>query len=151
MSIIEWWGVCIQNKCPTHTDMSWSQLNANRYPVWASLAWDHLPVMASSVSSEHAFLSAGITICKRCSQLKPDIVKALQFIKCLYRQELLFREEPSTAFEGEEELFEVIGDAARGEEGAEGEKGWDGLVGDLQDNKGFQGFDADDVFVQTIL
>jgi len=131
--------------------MSQSQLNANRYPIWASLAWDHLPVIASSVSSEHAFLSAGITICKHCSQLKPDIVKALQFMKCLYCQELLFREEPSTTFKGEEEEFEVIGDVAWGEEGAEGEKGWDGLVGDLQDNEGFQDFDADDVFIQTIL
>lgn len=112
MSIVEWWGVCTQNKCPTHADMLQSQLNANQYPVWAPLAQDHLPVMALSVSSERAFSSAGIMICKHCSQLKPDIVEALQFMKCLYCQELLFREEPSTAFEGEEELFEVIGDAA---------------------------------------
>jgi len=90
-------------------------------------------------------------ICKCCGQLKPDIVKALQFMKCLYCQELLFHEEPSTAFKGEEELFEVIGDVAWDEEGAEGEKGWDGLVGNLQDNEGFQDFDADDVFIQTIL
>ena len=28
------------------------QLNAHQYPVWASLAHDHLTIMASSVSSE---------------------------------------------------------------------------------------------------
>ncbi|KIK72223.1 hypothetical protein PAXRUDRAFT_22242 [Paxillus rubicundulus Ve08.2h10] len=35
MSIIQWWGI-----------------NAQLYPVWASLARDHLSIMASSVSSE---------------------------------------------------------------------------------------------------
>jgi hypothetical protein len=58
--------------------------------------------MASSVSSERAFSSAGITITKRRNRLKPDIIEALQFLKCIYRRELLFREEPSTALEVEE-------------------------------------------------
>jgi hypothetical protein len=44
--------------------------------------------MASSVSSEHAFSSAGITIIKWCNQLKLDIVKALQCLKCLYKNDL---------------------------------------------------------------
>lgn len=47
-SIVRWWGV-----------------NAPHYPVWASLAQDFLLIMGSSVSSEHAFSSAGITISKR--------------------------------------------------------------------------------------
>ncbi|KAI9508249.1 hypothetical protein F5148DRAFT_1275841 [Russula earlei] len=37
------------------------------YDVWASLACNMLPIMASSVSSECAFSSAGITITKRCN------------------------------------------------------------------------------------
>jgi hypothetical protein len=48
--------------------------------------------MASSVSSERAFSSAGITISKRRNQLKGDIVEALQCLKCLYHNELIFRE-----------------------------------------------------------
>ena len=48
--------------------------------------------MASSVSSEQSFSAAGITISKRRSRLKEDIVKALQCLKCLYHEELIFRE-----------------------------------------------------------
>ncbi|KIJ35874.1 hypothetical protein M422DRAFT_103474, partial [Sphaerobolus stellatus SS14] len=55
--------------------------NAHLYPVWASLALDYLPIMASSVSSERAFSAAGITITKRRNRLKGDIVEALQVVK----------------------------------------------------------------------
>jgi hypothetical protein len=86
------------------------QLNAHHYPVWASLARDHLAIMASSVSSERAFSSAGITISKRRSRLKGDIVEALQFLKCLLRRDLIFCTDPSIApetdLEEEDELVE---------------------------------------------
>ncbi|KIK81928.1 hypothetical protein PAXRUDRAFT_65288, partial [Paxillus rubicundulus Ve08.2h10] len=55
--------------------------NAMRYPVWGSLARDYLAIMATSVSSEQAFSSAGIMIGKHCSQLTGDIVEALQCLK----------------------------------------------------------------------
>jgi hypothetical protein len=48
--------------------------------------------MASSVSSERAFSSAGITISKRRNRLKGDIVEALQCLKCLFHNDLVFRE-----------------------------------------------------------
>ena len=48
--------------------------------------------MASSVSSERAFSSAGITISKRRNRLKGDIVEALQCMKVVYCSELIFRE-----------------------------------------------------------
>ncbi|EJF61812.1 hypothetical protein DICSQDRAFT_38309, partial [Dichomitus squalens LYAD-421 SS1] len=63
-------------------------VNATRHPVWASLARDYLSIMASSVSSERAFSSAGITISKRRNRLKGDIVEAPQGLKCMIRQEL---------------------------------------------------------------
>jgi hypothetical protein len=67
--------------------------------------------MASSVSSERAFSSAGITISKRRSRLKGDIVEALQFLKCLLRKDLIFRTDYSIASDtdaGEDdELIEV--------------------------------------------
>ena len=64
----------------------------HRYPVWRSLARDYLAIMASSVSSERAFSSAGITISKRRNLLKPELVEALQCMKCLIRRDLLFCE-----------------------------------------------------------
>ena len=68
-----------------------------------------MPIMASSVSSERAFSSAGITISKHRSRLKGDIVEALQCLKCMLRYELIFREpEPcsilETGLDDEEEL-----------------------------------------------
>jgi hypothetical protein len=68
------------------------QQNAHRYPVWASLAHDYLAIMASSVSSERAFSQGGITISKRQSRLKGDIVEALQVYKCSLQNHLIFRE-----------------------------------------------------------
>lgn len=49
--------------------------------------------MALSVSSEHAFSSAGITITKQRNRLKGDIIEALQFIKCSISKNLLYQEE----------------------------------------------------------
>jgi len=149
MTIVEWWGVHTQNGFHTCADLLWSQWNADWYPVWAALAQDYLPVMASSVSSKHVFSSAGITISRRRSQLKPDIVEALQFMKCIYRRELLFHQALSSVLEAEES-FEGTGDAVR-EEGGAGEKGWDDFVGDLQDDGEFQGVDSNDVFIQAIM
>jgi len=68
------------------------QLNTHRYPTWASLTCDYLAIMASSVSSERAFSSAGITISKQRNRLKGDIVKALECLKCMFNHGLLFRE-----------------------------------------------------------
>jgi hypothetical protein len=58
--------------------------------------------MGSSVSSERAFSSAGITITKRRNRLQADIVEALQFLKCLIRKDLIYREpQPSLILEPE--------------------------------------------------
>jgi hAT family C-terminal dimerisation region len=103
--------------------------------------------MASSVSSERTFSSAGITITKRRNQLKPDIVEAVQFLKCTYHCDLLFREEPSTQFEVESES----GDVEEGVEDNTDKAGWDGMVEDLVDNEGFLDHDEDDVFMQDIV
>ena len=61
----------------------------SRYPTWASLACDYLPIMASLVSSDSL---AGITISKRRNRLKGDIVEALQCLKLLYQNDLMFCE-----------------------------------------------------------
>ena len=70
--------------------------------MWGSLARDYLSIMASSVSSERAFSSAGITLSKRCNHLQADIVEALQFLRCSFHCDLIFREVCTLE---EEELF----------------------------------------------
>ena len=51
--------------------------------------------MASSVSSERAFSSAGITISKHHNCLKGDIVEMLQCLKCMIQKNLIFRQDPA--------------------------------------------------------
>lgn len=64
------------------------------------MAADHLAIMASSVSSERAFSSAGLTITKLHSRLKGDIVEALQGLKAAMRTDMLTREpQPSSIIE----------------------------------------------------
>lgn len=71
-------------------------------PTWRSLSFDYLAIMASAVSSERVFSSAGITITKRRNRLKGDVVEALQILKhavrngkSLFSDETDFDEESS--------------------------------------------------------
>jgi hypothetical protein len=83
--------------------------------------------MSSSVSSERAFSSAGITISKRRNRLKGDIVEALQCLKCLIHKDLLFPE-PVIFKEGEDdEVEEGIGASKE-------PTSWDILIDDDPDN-----------------
>lgn len=92
--------------------------------------------MSSSVSSERVFSQGGITISKRRSRLKGDIVEALQCIKCAIRHDLLFQEPaPSSISEDAEETSdqEPDGANARGdfgdiEESDVEDLSWDGLL-----------------------
>ena len=94
-------------------------------------------MMASSVSSERAFSSAGITISKRRNRLKGDIVEALECIKCIYHHGLLFREFPSIS-QVEQELeaqemdkdLESFADAVMEAQ----DFAWDSILDDDEDN-----------------
>ena len=99
-----------------------------RYPTWASLARDYLAIMASSISSERAFSAAGITISKRRNRLKGDIVEALQCLKCLYRQDLIFHE-VITCSEEEDVLDEVLPKISGSSDGF----AWDQILLDDED------------------
>lgn len=68
--------------------------------------------MASSVSSERAFSSAGITISKRRNRLKADIVESLQFLKWSIRRDLLYREPEPTSVLELEDIEEQDGNVA---------------------------------------
>ncbi|KAJ6550367.1 ribonuclease H-like domain-containing protein, partial [Mycena sp. CBHHK59/15] len=103
--------------------------NYPRYPVWGSLARDYLAIMASSVSSERVFSSAGITISKRRNRLKGDIVEALQCLKCFICKDLLFRE-PVIFKEGEDDEVE----AGEGIGASKQQTSWDILIDDDPDN-----------------
>ena len=69
------------------------------YPVWQSLACDYMAIMASSVSSKRAFLSAGITISKQCNCPDADIVEALQCLKSFIHEDIMVREFATVAEE----------------------------------------------------
>ena len=84
--------------------------------------------MASSVSSERAFLQGGITISKRRNHLKGDIVEALQCVKCAIRHDLLFREPgPSSLSEDESDEFEIEVELDANPNDDVEEEGWDNL------------------------
>jgi hypothetical protein len=95
--------------------------------------------MASSVSSERAFSSAGITITKRRNRLKGDLVESLQCMKCIYHNSLLFREvQVSSEIEEEldgEEVIDMDMDSDEVLEEADGFS-WDSIVAD-DDDDGF--------------
>ncbi|KIL54872.1 hypothetical protein M378DRAFT_91765 [Amanita muscaria Koide BX008] len=117
---------------PGMTVVAWWGLNALRYPIAASLARDYLAIMSSSVSSECAFSSAGLTLTKRRNRLKGDIVEALQCLKCMYQNDLIFRE-VVVATEEEKELDEMDLELAADPDLAEESFTWDQLVADDSD------------------
>lgn len=105
--------------------------------------------MSTSVSSERAFSAAGITISKRRNRLGGDIVEALQFLKCYFRRDLLFREmdDPSiaseTPFEGQ----------AVSQGDLDGTKeGWDDVMEDDDTSSvlELQGTDDDDINISQL-
>lgn len=90
--------------------------------------------MASSVSSERAFSSAGITISKHRNRLKGDIVEALQFLKCTIHSELLFQA-PAPSLILEEMLEGTDDDEEEKANSTAGKtKGWDIVVIDSDDD-----------------
>ena len=116
------------------------QIHGQQYPTWRSLARDYLAIMASSVSSESAFSAAGITISKHRNRLKGDIVEALQCLKSIIHQDLIFWEVVSAAQE-EQDLDVVDEDLANHKASASdvvrgGEDwSWDSLVEGLEDEE----------------
>ena len=100
--------------------------------------------MSTSVSSERAFSAAKITISKQRNRLGGDIVEALQFLKCFYQRDLLFREteDPSIAFKTLlEERVASQGDS----DGAK--EGWDDVMKDADASSvlEMQGTDDDEI------
>ena len=142
MGVVRWWGVWLQYLLfkLVYSDAI-LQIHGRRYPTWHSLARDYLAIMASSVSSESAFSAAGITISKRRNRLTGDIVEALQCLKTLIHQDLLFRDVAS-ASQDEKDLDLADQDPANDEADAsevvrDGEDwSWDNLVEGLEDDEG---------------
>jgi hypothetical protein len=88
--------------------------------------------MGSSVSSERAFSAAGMTITKRQNHLKGDIVKALEFLKCLFVKDLIFREPaPTSVLEDELEVEDDNGNPDWEDE--KEMRAWDTFVIDIKD------------------
>ena len=71
------------------------------------------------MSSECAFSSAGITLSKRRNCLQADIVEALQFLKCIFHHDLIFRKE--STLKEEELLLDPSRDASENSENVQKE------------------------------
>ena len=85
--------------------------------------------MASSVLSKCAFSSAGITLSKQRNWLKGDIVEALQCLKCMYHNDLIFWD-VVVATEEEENLEEMDVELAGGADDVAEGFVWDQLLVD---------------------
>ena len=85
--------------------------------------------MASSMSSEHTFLLAGLTISKHRNWLKGDIVEALQCLKCMFHNDLIFQKVVSATQEEEDledmDLELASGNGRDGKQVVEGFSTWD--------------------------
>jgi hypothetical protein len=77
------------------------------------------------------FSSAGLTISKRRNRLKGDIVEALQCLKCMYHNDMIFRD-VLVATQEEEDLEDMDLELAGGD-GVSSQVGegftWDELLG----------------------
>jgi hypothetical protein len=97
--------------------------------------------MASSVSSERAFSSAGITISKRRNRLKGDIVEALQCLKCMIHKNLIFRFDPAVSIADEiveeDDIAADVGDDVEpnssNQESATSPEGWNDIWLELEE------------------
>ena len=65
------------------------QYHAQQYPTLAAMAHDYLAIQGSSVPSERAFSSGGITDTTSRNQLKPETFEAVQIAKGGYRSGIL--------------------------------------------------------------
>jgi hypothetical protein len=95
--------------------------------------------MSSSVSSVRAFSLAGITVSKRRNPLKPDIVEALQVLKCMIRRDLIFRKAALVDDEADS-------DDDEGKEDSDAEEGWDVLLDEDRSNYD-PDYDMDDNYI----
>ena len=94
-----------------------------------------MAIMASSVSSERAFSTAGITVSKWRSHLKGDIVEALQCLKCMICNHLIFCLDASTSvateIEEEDESLETVSESGIGDVLA----AWDDVWLEIDENE----------------
>lgn len=107
--------------------------------------------MYTSVLRKYTFSTAGITISKQHNQLRGDIIKALQFLKCFFLHDLLFREAKDLSIASEtpsDGLATNCNNSIDSDETKEG-SGWDELVdnanldADASSNNKMQGLGAD--------
>ena len=91
--------------------------------------------MASSVSSERTFSIAGITISKRRNHLQGDIVEALQVLKWMLNNDIIFRDvDLIQDIEDELENAEDVDEVKDYVDVVTTEFSWDQLLADDEDN-----------------
>ncbi|KZV95225.1 hypothetical protein EXIGLDRAFT_735538 [Exidia glandulosa HHB12029] len=103
--------------------------------------------MGSSVSSERSFSSGNLIVTSQRSSLQPDIVEALQSVKCALQNDLLIREPPpSSAVEAALVVEDSDDDNDGGDKQSEANQQWViELASDDDDGEESEGRSIDDV------
>ncbi|GLB42145.1 putative hAT family C-terminal dimerisation region [Lyophyllum shimeji] len=89
--------------CPLERDLPdpirWWGHHASQYPILARMARDYLAIQGSSVPSERAFSSGGLTGTLLRNQLTPKTFEALQILKSGYKHGIIKADEEALAHE----------------------------------------------------
>ncbi|KAF9489960.1 hypothetical protein BDN71DRAFT_1347208, partial [Pleurotus eryngii] len=54
-----------------------------------TMSMDYLPIQASAVPCEHIFSLSAEMDTKRCNHIKPELMEALQMLKCTLKKDRL--------------------------------------------------------------
>jgi hypothetical protein len=88
------------------------QHHSTQYPVLARIARDYLAIQGSSVPSERAFSSGGLTGTRLRGRLSPQVFEALQILKSAYRNGHIGAAEQAEAYHSAmTEALEVLDDS----------------------------------------
>jgi hypothetical protein len=85
---IKWWGVRNSSRS-FYILYNQDKHHAQQYPTLSRMARDYLAVQGSSVASERAFSSAGLTDDLRCNRMEVQAFGKLQILKYAYRTNFL--------------------------------------------------------------
>jgi len=86
---IEWWGVCTFTLSHFFLLNDILQKNAKDFPTLSCLVRDYLVIQGSSVASERAFSSGGLTDTLQHNCMEPFLFGQVQILKHAYKMHLL--------------------------------------------------------------
>ena len=71
----------MNEECKETNPLEWWKLHEKRFPILASIARKYLCICATSVPSERLFSDVGNNITNKRTNLDPDLVEKMLFLK----------------------------------------------------------------------